>query len=490
MIGPELNRVWGWPYRGLGSSYTITGHTGSVFKDGQSWLIDLGLPAISLTAEEATEATTNGWAWQNYGHISGGYCYGVNLQSTTTRKDTFVYFAPDGTAWRYRVTVQNKSGNNIDVVVAIKRFGLFGFGEATTATTTTTVACTSLSGVTVLGWGIEDVYKNGEKCLIAVAHHNLGKKRIYSLLELVPSVTHGVPSYSVTEIRGGASETSGTYSLPKITAPTGESWYDSISMPGCMSGQTPPVQSTDAIFIHATQLNISYEAIARSAHYTSEGNAKLLRYLFGAEGIAHTTSTIEVNAWSVGCVNNYEITARESITNATFYRLQADNDVLIDLWTRTYTFGTDFTICISIECQGGGGDCNAGTPSWGVCGTYTTDSAPTSDVYSGFLVDAYYGVGHNIDDIAEDFEKATEIWDYTPRYGNASAGYYHAPSNAHGFYKRTTAGGPYTWSEFYTPAGMKTFTPPSASVIPTTIYFAWNRKTGDTAFSTVPICYV
>lgn len=441
MIGPSPFHVWGWPWRGLGTDYEITGYDGTAFRDGQSWLIDLGLPAISLTADETAEASAEGYTWQNYTHVSGGYVYGKNLQVSNSRKDSYIHIDEDGAAWLVRVAVTFPGGDVVDITLTLKPFGFFGAGEASADTyDIEDIACEEITptGYDVDHWTIEDVWKNGEKAILSLFGVDSGRKYIHSLIEI--TITGGTATINpeAAEIMGGedTTHTAAPYELLHCGGPSGGN--------AC--------NYTD---------RTSESWLARFAYYKSDGSAALLR-LHKSSSQMHTGSPC---AGTSGPVDYEDILVTELLENST-------QVLLIVREERTATF--------DVYCQ---------NPSAG----WTAD-------FTGFIADNIDMTSATMSLTSQSDQDICEIgatdFDYTPdgislrTYTDSGDvhrfGFVRGISNAYALYYIPPVGA-VVYSQVITPTGLKAW---PAACTSGTLHHAWNRKTGDTAFAADPICYV
>ena len=483
MIGPEPSLVWGWPWRGLGSNYKITGYTPNAFRDCQSWLIDLGLPAISLTAEEATEATANGYTWQNYGHVSGGYVYGVDIQENgSTRKDTFIHVDGDGRLWRVRLGI-GFSGDTAQISCYFVRFGEFGHGEQATQSFVRDVACAEITpaGDWDKQWTIADVKTNGAACLISIiVLRDEIYKDIYSVIELAPTVTAGVANASAVEIRGGT-DTTATASTPATVyeAPT----RPSITVSTTCGNILLTAGGQRHTFGFGSLINNRY---AVAAYYDSSGLPRLVRLREAEIGNVsfggYTTTVIPPD----GC-GTYTVTSDLSGTIYSGSALHIEVDgVAIE------TFKNEQAVEVlwesgngSVTCFGAGCASNAGA-AWlshpiPLQSAETVSQTNTYGFGSG-LPSSFSTVINGIRSRGFNAPAFTS----TSFSAGGTCGAVFAPPSLLAFWHKPT-GSDVVLSTWAAPISA-TYTGSLATV--PSVYWAWNRKTNAYSFSTLPVCYV
>lgn len=443
-IGPSPFHAWGWPWRGLGVDYQITGYAGQVFQDGQSWLLDLGLPAVSLTPEESVEAAVNGWTWQNYGHISGGYLYGHNLQQTAGKKDTFIYVDGNGDPFKVRVILGFEGGDVVSVQGEFIRFGHFGEGEVPSffkaAANLTCDDITPLGGGETRVWTVEDVWTNGSKALVSIGityqpnGYPYNIKAIYSLIEIqINGTGQAGITLEATEIRGGL-ETSGTVGdgLSPIEYCTGGcNWHD---------------------FERTTYT-------ARFAYYRSNGTPVLFR-------LKATLSRIYSNV-TCGALGT-EVRDEES------YQFCEDSATVLTLYSRL-----------------GDGPITTGCFLDGTAYALTGFIPDNIDLESGSIASgAQTLLAFCAYATPFDFASAISVlwWIYdTVTADEWFVGFVRGASNAYALYIRHPDNS-YVFSQVITPHGNVAW--PGALTAPGQLHHAWNRKTGDYSFNAEQICYV
>lgn len=96
---------WGWPWHGLCQGGTIgtSGQTIAQPYSGHAWLIDKGLPMPDMTPGEIAAEAAAGREWRNYALISGGQVYGTWLPRRIVfghlQPASFIHVDADGINW-------------------------------------------------------------------------------------------------------------------------------------------------------------------------------------------------------------------------------------------------------------------------------------------------------------------------------------------------------------------------------------------------------
>lgn len=518
--------VWGWPWHGLGSAYGLSGcPVSGLFKDGQAWLLDANLAAISLTADESDEATANGWEWRNYAFVSGGKVYATDLQTDSmVRKDSLIYFDANAKPWLLRVSVA-RDNDDITVSADVVAFGIFDGG--TTPHTpfnieADAVTCADLSALdspsaAEMGWTIEDVWTNGGKFLVSVQRlltttflgNSVTYKDIHSLIEVeVTGTSEATLSLEATEVRGGNQTTYEDISSPGSTfAPT----LDLSTVDSCAGTETLFATTNwpaAAGLVDGRDVTWVY---ARNAHYDSDGDPVLMRLR------RHETTDSSVTASGVtldetgvcgsgGLTQVYTASIEAQQIAVTTADLLADSTVVATFgysatsdWSVSYTHtilciqasGLPGEPCDTIYTQATGG------------GAYGVDSV--TNAWQGYLSgqDADAVLPYDWDHLFLRWRMTTvsvgdiENFDYTPRYASlvltdgvdtiGSAGFIIATSNAIGPYHMINTS-VMTLGDLTTPTGAQSYG--STLATPYKLYHAWNRQSGAQSFGTSPVCYV
>ena len=177
---------WGWPFHGLIAAGTI-GSTGQAHAqpldslgngNNVSWLIDYGMPAITLTPDETTYYAGLNMEWRNYALIAGGYVYGTYIGD-----ETYIHIDDAGDAWRVALAYSFPATNTLRITMTIQRFGWLRVDGEYTAPAplvkTIDVACAYIELIDPFGAGgegdylsrsakLQDVHANGSKAMIGV----------------------------------------------------------------------------------------------------------------------------------------------------------------------------------------------------------------------------------------------------------------------------------------------------------------------------------
>ena len=561
MIGPEPSRVWGWPWHGLatggvipGSDKAITQPTGGQSGTGPagcaSWLIDMDLPAISLTAEETAEATANNYEWRNYALIYGGRISNIALPN-----NSYIHVDSENKCWLITLSFAYVAENHVDITATIKRFGLFGQGAVASITKTADVDCEhiemrTLDGNPVRSYDyrdilLEDVWTNGEKALVGVwlstgSGVYLGPADLFSVIEitftgaggatgsgLTMAATEAIPQSELTfrvSEPGSAPVnalgdpayqlTGGAYGF-SFSFPDGAT-YDAFcyldigeKLPGTSSinvvtpnyWQTEPFDSRVIVGRHVES------SFARSPHYNNSGLPQSLRlsiidshdhWVTGYETTS-LSGSMYLACFSTGFCTDTGVTASWSMTLAGakkygYYIYQSDT--LIDKleWvenkTAVQTHYYDMDMPTNPHCVA----MPPSTANANKSQTFETD-AP---IWSGSLAPILNGM--DPPDLywdSPDLNDWTLVNQWRKRNYTFNGEIAITPEmilgaqaiNAHaaGLYLRDDG---VATARTYGPVGTPIGTLTYSSTPSTDIYFAWQRKTGAHAFSTSPICYV
>ena len=528
--------LWGWPWHGrvqqgsgadnsgLPSDMPHLGASNGLFRDGdgQAWLLDAGLPALSLTADETDEAAAKGWEWRNYAFVSGGHVYGTDLQTDgEMRRDAFIYFDANDKPWLFRLSVDLPGANEVDISADVVEFGVFEWGQGAQATfdvTAATVTCADIGPAEAYpGWTIEDVWTNGAKLLVSIIRklpatldgNAVTYKDIYSLIEVTVSGNGpGGLAMSAAEVRGGNQTT-----------------YQDISSPGTNFAPVEDLSTNDDCsgaytFFSSTQFPAAaglvdgrnvYWVFARYAHYDSAGDPVLIRIRLNETG-----ESVVSNAWvdslhepgEVTCCGRWTYTANIEATYDTTWSMDllADSTVIDSvgqtsqavwlaeyIWLVVCTDTGTCTDCDLVYTQASGGT---------TYGRQTVDNAWTG-IMAGESVSTYL-IAESADYLLNRYRIIPKVGSITPDYDYASrratlalndgttqngvVGFLNAASNAYAACKKLGGATSYTLGAFNTPLGSKADVGTLAS--PYALYFTWNRKSGAYSFSTKTVCYV
>lgn len=526
MINTPKDGVWGWPWHGLGVDHELTDCPAeTVFKDGQAWLLDAGLPALTLSTAEQDEETANGWEWRNYAFLSGGYLYGTDLQTdSAVRKDSLIYFDSNAKPWLLRIGI-DRDNDDITVSADIVAFGIFDGG--TTPHTpfnveADVVSCEDLTALDTpsgaeMGWTIEDVWTNGEKFLVSVQKllsttflgNPVTYKDIYSLIEVeVTGTSEATMTLSATEVRGGNETTYQDISSPGSTfAPT----LDLSTTDSCAGTETlfattnwPAaaglVDGRDVVWVYARQAyydDTGAPVLMRlRRHETTESSITDSGVTMDQSGTCEPLGLTQVYTADISArqiaVTTADLLADDTVVGTFGYEASSD-------WSVSYTHtirclranGLTGEPCDTIYTQATGG------------GAYGIDGV--TNAWEGFLAeqDADAVLPYDWDYLFLYWRMTTvnggdvENFDYAARYAAlgltdgsdiiGSAGFILAPSNAIGPYHMINAS-VMTLGDLTTPTGTHSYS--STLGTPYKLYYSWNRQSGAHSFSTSPVCYV
>ena len=481
MIEGPLTGVWGWPWHGLASANIIQPSGKSIDQPQHchAWLIDIGLPAITLTAAEEASATANDYEWRNYALISGGRVYDTALPA-----ESFIHVDTDNKCWLIILSYTYTAENQVNITATIKRFGLFGYGELGTVTKTDSATCTHIELTAALGnpigtysarvISLSDVWTNGAKVLVDVKLATLSPSYYVDLLSVIEIEITGAGGSDGSGLSISATEIKGQYDLTFA--------YDSGSLPPpsnpFCNGLNWVASSTYQYYLPNNRT--IYASYAKESFYDSAGAARALGIRFDSiQGIVTCEDAWQENsptetcyiwetATTVPTVETHLVAKVDDVISISITKDGVATDVLER--TLTYYMHEWYTLC------------NGAFTS----GLFIEYDYPSTDIYTGGLSDQF-----DADDglHASDVSALAAGW----RIEQASTavtlasgkifGVQHIDSKSAAFFIGGTSR---TYGPVSTPLGNKT----TALAPSEEIYFSWQRKTGDFSFSTSLICYV
>lgn len=546
--------LWGWPYHGLCSAGTITLPNSSTKEiapptHGAAWLYDMGLPAVTRSPAQSLGDADLGHQWLNYAFVSGGVLYGVQLGD-----NSFIYVDPDGDRWLITMTATapDISAQRVRLAFTVVKFGVISEnGEAgAIAATVLNVQCTQIAYTSMAGANysstpiyLEDVWTNGQRALIGVYRSDGFVADMYSLIELTLSGAGGeIGSGVVIEAAEIRADADLTYSHStaelfdpgeSVTVPfsdtgtdcdrivtwgpwSGPLWVADVGMPGTLD-----VQDTDR------DITTSF---ARVAHYDAAGMAHVYRLVSGYRqqyayagfdsdyagseqycGQIAGTNPIESDAHATGSTSitlvieyGLSLMRDDQVVDSVKFAQSADG---AQLFFKSYTASSQ-AIYVGpdpVASEPPTPDGYISSP-WGSVNTTFSKQIMrfTAPVLTGSLAaslsitpPAFSGsqsFGYTAPPLSESAMTAiyTSWRAGTRHYSSGSAviadsatvGIQRIDSKAVSFYADDA--GARTYGSIHTPTGAL----PAGETASSNLYFAWNRKTGQTAISTSPICYV
>jgi hypothetical protein len=502
--------VWGWPWHGLATGGVVAGKSITQPPNGNAWLIDIGLPAISLTSAESSEATANGYDWRNYAMISGGRVYDTALPN-----NAFIHVDDSSKCWLITLTFSYPSSNTVGISASIKRFGLFGHGATSAITKTTTAACEHIELTEALGnpvstysareYKLSDVWTNGAKSLVGVHLSTVGYQApsdLFSVLEITLSGSGGVDGsglgISAAEVMGQPDltlrhQSNGISDGIDEGTGIGLQWYGASGTG--FGGGMDLLQERDVGW-----------TFARVCYYSSGGVVKALR-LRARETTDHwlTSAPGFTPGQCAGVFGNLCDVGDVYVTAEGFYSVEIsilENSDVKDHLSAVSSASLTQRQMLNRQLTDHLGYLN-GDP--GAIYGETTDLCCQGYfyAYTEYLQDDWEWSGSlayfydqadsetiTIDDLS-DLTAAwrREIYDTSSAniaIGSKYFGLQRIDAKAAAFYASETSTGARTYGPISTPLGVKTY----ASTPSADIFFAWQRKTGDFSFSTSPICYV
>jgi hypothetical protein len=485
--------VWGWPWHGLATGGVIAGSGKTITQppNANAWLIDIGLPAISLTSAETAQATANNYEWRNYALISGGRLYDTALPA-----ESFIHVDADDKCWLVTLSYSYPASNTLRVTASIKRFGLFGHGAASAITKTVDIACEAIDPASYdIGifddrfHGLEDVWTNGSKAIVCIWLTNRDDTEImFSACEITLTGAGGTNGAGLSL---SGSEVRGLSDLNERDSDNGN-YGDYV----CYAGN--PTSGGSDGWPPLTDY-IQRGTYAKYAYYNSSGGACVARLRLtisiDSSVISCLAPTTDFPCW-LDPASNLTVTFTETTVEQVgikgIYLLE--NDTVIDKleysevihYYRYYQYPSSY-YCATEQAEAIG----AAVTAW-----FATRPATTviSRDYAGGSLDSKYTAPDNILDFESESAAALlSAWRTRSNgfaatmdlSGGEKLGVSHINAKSMALYHPTAT--VKEWGTIRTPLGNKTY---SNTAIALPIVFAWQRKTGDFAFSTSPICYV
>jgi len=509
---------WGWPWHGLceGGVIGTSGKTITQPATGDSWLIDKGLPPLDIDPLVVASEAAAGREWRNYALIHSNKIYDTHLG-----QHAYVFVDEDGDNWLIEVTVDFPGAANVARLnLSIVRFGVFkpGGSPDTPVTKYIDVSCEAIEltnpfgGPFALRWGeLTDVWTNGSKALVCVfmaLEPGLTQKAIFSAIELVLSGKGGADGsglvVAASEARGQSELTTKHIDSGTNVLVSNVFGYNFDIVDTFVSSCNPYVPSqisrtwdyTNRGFVAwsstlypVTVGNIFQKILCRTCRYDSAGNVESIRLKYEKSTDHWVTAATpgnyngQVILTCDGNLNCGGLTPTgPSINIAGVYKLGfylLKNDTVIDHidWREEYSGTQTHTptvvsnyITVDIDTIYSSTGRYWDGPHAGMLPTPSTIS---------FNDQAGLGQDLFVDwsAIANNKFKRSALTDGVTYYGfnrdGGTAALHVIPS-----------GGSITYGNVTTPLGNKT------TSLTTKFYFAWQRKTGDFAFSANPICYV
>jgi len=528
MITTPFSGVWGFPWHGKCKGGEIDGYAKTFNQppNGNAWLIDMGLHSISLTTEEAAEATANDYNWRNYALISGGQVYDTALPS-----DSFIHVDEDNKCWLVTLAYSYPASNTLRITASIKRFGVFGFGEASAITKTSDVSCENieLGGYSSREGWLNDVWTNGGKVLVGVGLiTGSGSTTIRDLFSVVELLISGSGSSDGSTLTISASEIIGNSDLSPgsfVINPTNYVTDVEPFISGSLYASTAPAVIDIYEIVHTCQIGDPADTIESRRFYSaSEADKDYFWYGDSPTGYGGGMSVPDYESSgaiyakesfysSAGIAKvlriKYEVTTENHITGFdgpycsgfryTYCNQLPTNNAIT--WNDKYLAGsTKKTLSVLVNSD-------------------VIDDIGTIEFWTGFqhsLSELLLDSGHTstitptgtelTGSLAGHFDEETDIFDeskfsvllgkwrykITPSTNliSTSTGKYLGlqaiNAKASALYFATASDSARNYGSIATPLGTKTtILTPSGN-----LYFAWQRKTGDFVFDDVPVCYV
>lgn len=543
---------WGWPWHGLikGGMVGSTGKAVTQPGYGSAWLIDMGLPALDIAPGVVASEAAAGREWRNYALIPGGRVHDTALGANKyIHVDEAGVRWLVGMSFSYPELLDQK----IRITFSVVQFGHFGDGVKTPVSTSIDVQCNYLT-YSVYNYSyegfetiLEDVWTNGSRALVSFGRTRSTTPQIKDLFSVIEITISGEGGEDGSELVIDATEVMQDTELSQgvvteysfgptinIPSPEGLVWDGSPFNWTAKWGATKLVRWTggmngdlDSI---GNLVQITDQTYARFAYYNASGEAKAARlqkvkkttYTYVSTTYGEGGSLVGDNLNCDGSSSGPTIILHDTglVTSTTTVQQHnefgiklLENDTVIDslILSQTVT-GTQYwamvsngypvsgyTVCDEVEFPPGTWgttdgvlydrdllDISFGTPSWSgsLVGALPLPAAP--DVRTLWYLDDEMEPTEplNVDDLLI----AWRVLDNHKTSATATVadgvtlGIQRIDAKAAAFFM---PGAPRTWGNVLTPLGVKTATGTGAD-----LYFAWQRKTGDFSFDTVPICYV
>jgi len=513
---------WGWPWHGLCQGGTIgsSGKTISQPSGGNAWLIDKGLPPLDIAPGVIASEAAAGREWRNYGLISGGTVNGTQLSSVSTgpfgyKNQSYIHVDEAGINWMVTVAYSWPSSNTVRITLSIGRFGHFeiGLGAQTPVTMYADVACEDITYLDLNRWvDVQDVWTNGSRalaCVFMAMDYGNTHCAIISAIEIVLTGTGGSDG---SDLVLNASEVKGLSDLnndvdTEATDPNGSifsgsftdnsehiySYHDTPINAYCFAWDTPTSKEIrwEGLqgFVAGYPLINGYiygKDRCRICLYDSDGT--IAAYKLRSRKTIDNAVTDVVDGGRTGSLScttggtrlEHVVTVTVTGTQKEGYYL-LKNDTIIDKIENVKTFtGTQQQLTFYDAVTSTYADYYITYPvpyaesgmTWeGSLGSEISGSAfwPYSGSYPAHNM---IGSWDTIDPVTSGF---TLLDDSTTKIG------IHRTDNIAAFFLLDTTR---TYGTVATPLGDKTTGATGG------VYFSWQRKTGDFAFSANPICYV
>jgi hypothetical protein len=538
---------WGWPWHGLceGGVIGSSGKTITQPSTGNAWLIDKGLPALDMSPALVASEALAGREWRNYGLVSGGQINGTDLPKLNAggglRNASFIHVDADGINWLITTLGTFPATNTVRLTLSIVRFGHFTMDgtTATPITKTVDIACQDVETTWVGPGGtwnragrwvdLQDVWTNGARALLCVfmgAVPDGSEVEIFSAIELVLTGSGGADGnglvVSASEVKPRNSLTSngiyegtnsgGNYNAIGSGSFTGGIAYGSSEGWGTFDVNTQTVSIVGIEIVWNQTLGfgggwpvvcgyVNTRTSCRLCQYDYSGAVIALRLRYsrtidhwftgvtpGSVHAAPNTSQAD-GYFTGGILCKAYVSAAISIAGEErvgYYLLQ--NDTVVDkvehvvpvTGSQQFYYGPDPTNTINYPPVTETPTCSidrhtittysAGTSSWSgaICGTLTPGISIDTSGYATSLFPMWQMPGLINSGFAYFDDGVTKLG-------------IHRSDNAAAFFLVDTVR---TYGTVATPLGNKTTTLTGG------LYFAWQRKTGEFAFSANPICYV
>lgn len=533
-------RRWGWPYHGLaetvGGNTTIAG-SGKLIElvyNGHAWLIDKGMPAVDIAPSEVIAEAAEHREWRTYAQISGSVVYGKRLPWRVafgqSSPSAFIHIDAAGVPWLINLDlVEWPSANHVKLDFEVVKFGEFRQEDPPAPLSrNATATCTAIEPgdlVSIVNKSyierdvlLFDVHTNGSKALFGVCgeygaayYGSSGYIDVLALIELSISGTGGAdgsglgftlveamgqpvlttwgPNTGPTNVEPGSGIFSG-HVYSGVSTPIGAQDYDGSCLSWSASQGTTEIlwrgDKTDGLG-HSTAVEcgvVTQFCNCRYATYDADGHIQAWRIRYrrtvdhsiaaiddsgllggsscdtGGTALTHTISVSIVG----GSREGYTILSNDS-------EIDKVERVIVYAGTQLQTYG---------PCIFGGSGC-----LWTF--THPTPYAATSSTWDGSL-SAALPAGTGWPDTGAN---RWIMWSFADvRAVNLNTPQALPDGTKVGIYRTTNAAAFYVGDPSRVYGNVCTQVGIQSTALTGNFYFAWQRKTGDSAISPNPCCYV
>ena len=501
---------WGWPWHGViaGGEVGSTGQPHAQPAINESYLIDMGLPALDISPELAASEAAQGREWRNYALLPRGSVYNRDIGASS-----FIHIDTAGKPWRIDLTFSFPAAQTLRITADITEFGVLQT-QGTVAVTiqkTVDVVCAEIELVNAVDTyvsryaQIEDVWTNGSQALVGVilvkdnTFHDL-----FSVVTLTLSGEGGATGaglvLAAVESIAQPGLTTGT-SLPQeftysttftagVECTYNCDYWAAVSNGFCVDAPAGEFTAEfNVVFGHPDPMLVGlvthlHSTAARYAYFSAEGSVKALRLRGGS---LETMTLVPTSEWSdlpapaptpcdgTGVTSDWIYRDAEyRIVRETGWWL-IENDTVIDRlsWVNTevtyYRYKVRYLDALARDLI----DATSVNENQGSLAAYLPASASWLAV-GGAIDGAFRSAAPSAYTDSDTYIQDTSIY----------LGLHRMNSKATAFIVTTPADKVYGLAVTALGALSVGMTPAEST------QFAWQRKTGEHTFASNPICYV